>query len=52
MYKRQNLFPDSKSAKGKKKQLEAGKDGSPAAGDEEMSTEAVAMAYLLKGVHF
>ena len=48
-----NLFPDSKSAKGKKKALEAGKaDGSPPAGDEEMSTEAVAMAYLLRGVHF
>jgi len=24
----------------------------PPAGDEEMSTEAVAMAYLLRGVHF
>jgi len=24
----------------------------PPAADEEMSTEAVAMAYLLKGVHF
>ncbi len=49
-----NLFPDSKSAKGKKKsELEAGKsDGAPPAGDEEMSTEAVAMAYLLRGVHF
>lgn len=48
-----NLFPDSKSAKGKKKELEAGStDGAPPAGDEEMSTEAVAMAYLLRGVHF
>ena len=43
-----NLFPDSKAARG---------DGAkpvPAAEkkDEEMSTEAVAMAYLLRGVHF
>ena len=50
-----NLFPDSKAAKGKKKpkELEAGDDGEvPPTGDEEMSTEAVAMAYLLRGVHF
>jgi len=49
-----NLFPDSKAAKkGKKKELEAGADGEvPPTGDEEMSTEAVAMAYLLRGVHF
>ena len=57
-----NLFPDSSAAKGKKKkddkaELEDGKkDGegkdTPPAGDEEMSTEAVAMAYLLRGVHF
>jgi len=43
-----NLFPDSKAAKGKddeKKQLEEKKD-------DEMSTEAVAMAYLMRGVHF
>jgi NAD(P)-dependent dehydrogenase (short-subunit alcohol dehydrogenase family) len=45
-----NLFPDSTAAK-------AGKDGKPAPADEkkgseEMSTEAVAMAYLLRGVHF
>ena len=43
-----NLFPDSKAAKG---------DGAaPAPAQEkkgeEMSTEAVAMAYLLRGVHF
>jgi NAD(P)-dependent dehydrogenase (short-subunit alcohol dehydrogenase family) len=43
-----NLFPDSKAARG---------DGAgPAPADEkkeeEMSTEAVAMAYLLRGVHF
>jgi hypothetical protein len=47
-----NLFPDSKAAKADKK------DGKPlpaaekAGGDEEMSTEAVAMAYLMRGVHF
>jgi short-subunit dehydrogenase len=45
-----NLFPDSKAAKS---------DGAAPAPaeekkkkDEEMSTEAVAMAYLLRGVHF
>jgi NAD(P)-dependent dehydrogenase (short-subunit alcohol dehydrogenase family) len=44
-----NLFPDSKAAK---------RDGAAPAPaeekkkDEEMSTEAVAMAYLLRGVHF
>jgi NAD(P)-dependent dehydrogenase (short-subunit alcohol dehydrogenase family) len=47
-----NLFPDSKASKGDKK------DGKPAPaaekkdGDDEMSTEAVAMAYLMRGVHF
>jgi hypothetical protein len=47
-----NLFPDSKAAKGDKK------DGKPlpaadkAGDDEQMSTEAVAMAYLMRGVHF
>jgi NAD(P)-dependent dehydrogenase (short-subunit alcohol dehydrogenase family) len=47
-----NLFPDSKASKGEKK------DGAPAPasekreGDGEMSTEAVAMAYLMRGVHF
>jgi len=45
-----NLFPDSSAAKGKKKEVEAGGDGG--SGENEMSTEAVAMAYLLKGVHF
>jgi NAD(P)-dependent dehydrogenase (short-subunit alcohol dehydrogenase family) len=44
-----NLFPDSKAAKGKKepKELPAGEKK-----EEEMSTEAVAMAYLMRGVHF
>jgi len=41
------IFPDSKAAKG---------DGADGAGSDggggEMSTEAVAMAYLLRGVHF
>jgi NAD(P)-dependent dehydrogenase (short-subunit alcohol dehydrogenase family) len=45
-----NLFPDSRASKGKKT------DGEPAPAaekkDEEMSTEAVAMAYLMRGVHF
>jgi len=48
-----NLFPDSSAAKGKKKDDKAEiTDGAPAKGNDEMSTEAVAMAYLLKGVHF
>ncbi len=43
-----NLFPDSTAAKkgGTADELEAAPPG------DEMSTEAVAMAYLLKGVHF
>jgi hypothetical protein len=47
-----NLFPDSSAAKGKKKEVGSGDGGSDNSGDNEMSTEAVAMAYLLKGVHF
>jgi hypothetical protein len=50
-----NLFPDSAAAKkskdgdkGEKKPLPAGEKKD----DSEMSTEAVAMAYLLRGVHF
>jgi NAD(P)-dependent dehydrogenase (short-subunit alcohol dehydrogenase family) len=46
-----NLFPDSKAAgkrDGKKPAAAADKGGQ----DQEMSTEAVAMAYLLRGVHF
>jgi NAD(P)-dependent dehydrogenase (short-subunit alcohol dehydrogenase family) len=51
-----NLFPDSSAAK-KKKEDGDGKDKKalPAdqkKDDDEMSTEAVAMAYLLRGVHF
>jgi NAD(P)-dependent dehydrogenase (short-subunit alcohol dehydrogenase family) len=45
-----NLFPDSKASKGDEA------DGKPAPAaekkDDEMSTEAVAMAYLMRGVHF
>ncbi len=40
-----SLFPDSTAAK------QGGELADSTAGDE-MSTEAVAMAYLLKGVHF
>jgi NAD(P)-dependent dehydrogenase (short-subunit alcohol dehydrogenase family) len=45
-----NLFPDSKAAKGEE-------DGKPLPAAEkenreEMSVEAVAMAYLMRGVHF
>jgi NAD(P)-dependent dehydrogenase (short-subunit alcohol dehydrogenase family) len=43
-----NLFPDSKAAKTRKKEPAAAGEKPP----EEMSTEAVAMAYLLRGVHF
>jgi short-subunit dehydrogenase len=46
------IFPDSKAAKGEK-------DGSAGAAkedgkkkDDQMSTEAIAMAYLMRGVHF
>jgi NAD(P)-dependent dehydrogenase (short-subunit alcohol dehydrogenase family) len=46
-----DLFPDSAAAR------KSDKDAKPApaeekAGSQEMSTEAVAMAYLLRGVHF
>jgi thioester reductase-like protein len=50
-----NLFPDSKAAKGEKKKEGDGKDGDgkqPDKKDGEMSTEAIAMAYLMRGVHF
>jgi short-subunit dehydrogenase len=42
-----NLFPDSKAAKGKKDEAPVGDKP-----EQEMSSEAVAMAYLLRGVHF
>jgi short-subunit dehydrogenase len=42
------MFPDSKAAKGDDK-----KDGDgDSKGDSQMSTEAIAMAYLMRGVHF
>jgi short-subunit dehydrogenase len=43
------LFPDSKAAKRKKEEIEASEQD---ASQEEISTEAVAMAYLMRGVHF
>jgi short-subunit dehydrogenase len=45
------IFPDSKAAKGEKKKDGDKKDGDGKK-DSEMSTEAIAMAYLMKGVHF
>jgi hypothetical protein len=45
------IFPDSKAAKGEdKKDGDGKKDGGKK--DSEMSTEAIAMAYLMRGVHF
>jgi short-subunit dehydrogenase len=40
------IFPDSKAARGKKEEAKAEEK------EEEMSTEAIAMAYLMRGVHF
>jgi NAD(P)-dependent dehydrogenase (short-subunit alcohol dehydrogenase family) len=45
------LFPESKAARGEKEKAEAGQDGAGAE-QEEMSTEAIAMAYLMRGVHW
>ena len=42
------LFPDSKAAKGKPE--EDGKPGQKK--EEELSTEGVAFAYLMRGVHW
>jgi NAD(P)-dependent dehydrogenase (short-subunit alcohol dehydrogenase family) len=47
-----NLFPDSKAAKKGKERKELPAGESSEDGGDEMSTEAVAMAYLLRGVHF
>jgi NAD(P)-dependent dehydrogenase (short-subunit alcohol dehydrogenase family) len=41
------LFPDSSAAKGKGKE-----DGKPAEKEQELSTEGVAFAYLMRGVHW
>ena len=46
-----NLFPDSTAARRGRDEIEPSDGGSPPP-DDEMSTEAVAMAYLLKGIHF
>jgi hypothetical protein len=54
------IFPDSKAAKGEDKKggsdgkdgSGSGKDGGDKKKDSEMSTEAIAMAYLMRGVHF
>jgi NAD(P)-dependent dehydrogenase (short-subunit alcohol dehydrogenase family) len=47
-----NLFPDSKAAKGDRQEVPSSTGDGAAQKDEEMSTEAVAMAYLMRGVHF
>jgi hypothetical protein len=44
------MFPDSKAAKGDDKKDGDGDGDSK--GDSQMSTEAIAMAYLMRGVHF
>jgi NAD(P)-dependent dehydrogenase (short-subunit alcohol dehydrogenase family) len=41
------LFPESSAAKGRAKD-----DGKPAEKEEELSTEGVAFAYLMRGVHW
>jgi short-subunit dehydrogenase len=46
------IFPDSKAAKGEKKGDDGGKKDGDGKKDSEMSTEAIAMAYLMRGVHF
>jgi NAD(P)-dependent dehydrogenase (short-subunit alcohol dehydrogenase family) len=49
------IFPDSKAAKGEKDKAGAGEgkgDGDGKKDDSQMSTEAIAMAYLMRGVHF
>src|SRR3954454_15017229 len=46
------IFPDSKAAKGEKKADQDGKKDGDGKKESEMSTEAIAMAYLMRGVHF
>ena len=48
------IFPDSKAARGEKKPSSEADGGGDGGGkkDSEMSTEAIAMAYLMRGVHF
>jgi NAD(P)-dependent dehydrogenase (short-subunit alcohol dehydrogenase family) len=45
------LFPDSSAAKGKKDKEKETKDGKPAK-EEELSSEGVAFAYLMRGIHW
>ena len=47
-----NLFPDSKAAAREDGDREALRAAEKVGGEDEMSTEAVAMAYLMRGVHF
>ena len=51
MHTAYTIFPDSKAARGEKKPSAEAGDGKPEK-DEQMSTEAIAMAYLMRGVHF
>jgi short-subunit dehydrogenase len=51
MHTAYRIFPDSKAAR-KDKEGEAAPAGDGQKKEDEMSTEAVAMAYLLRGVHF
>jgi short-subunit dehydrogenase len=46
------IFPDSKAAKGEKGKKDGDDSSKDGKKDSEMSTEAIAMAYLMKGVHF
>jgi len=45
------LFPDSKAARGERPQLAEG-EAAPEKREEEVSTEGVAFAYLMRGVHW
>jgi NAD(P)-dependent dehydrogenase (short-subunit alcohol dehydrogenase family) len=47
-----NLFPESKAAKKKDEQKPDEEKGDGRKQEDEMSSEAVAMAYLMRGVHF
>jgi NAD(P)-dependent dehydrogenase (short-subunit alcohol dehydrogenase family) len=46
------VFPETKPARATTQEPHAATEGDAGAGEGEMSTEAVAMAYLLRGVHF
>jgi thioester reductase-like protein len=47
-----NLFPDSRAASKKKEQEQLPAGDADGDKEQEMSSEAIAMAYLMKGVHF